>query len=61
MTKIIFFILFNIYFFTEDLRKGGVYNIIFQQLYLQHRIKEISLRESFRYPNTFFRIYKNSE
>ena len=61
MKKISFLVLLNIYLCAEDIIKGGVYNMEFQQYYLQHRKKEISLRESFRYPNTFFRIYKISK
>jgi hypothetical protein len=61
MKKINFFLIINIYFCIDDIIKGGVYNIVFHQYYLQHRNKEVSLRESFKYPNTFFRIYLNSK
>ena len=59
--KIVMFAIFSNFFCMEDIIKGGVYNIEFFQYYLQHNNKEVSLRESFKYPNTFFRIFKNSK
>ena len=42
--------------FQNNINSNGVYNLMFNNLYLYYSKRKIYLKEKFKYPNTFFRF-----
>ena len=53
-------ILYNCFSIQKKI-KNGIYNILFENIYLFYNKNSLSLEEQFKYPNTFFRIKNNGK
>ena len=53
-------ILYNCFSIQKKI-KNGIYNILFEKIYLSYNKNKLSLEEQFKYPNTFFRIKRNGK
>ena len=57
-----YYFIFIVYlnFSFQNIIKNGIYNIMVDSSYLYYYRRNLSLNNTFKYPNTFFRIKKNS-